>query len=46
MRAVMEAPEGAGYILGDLLVDGNPLEYGGQIAGSSEHNIRQLNIPV
>ncbi|KAF8999221.1 hypothetical protein BDZ89DRAFT_1147760 [Hymenopellis radicata] len=32
MRAVMEVPEGRGYVLGDLLVDGNPLEYGGQIA--------------
>jgi len=32
MRAVCEAPEGSNYILGDLLVNENPLEYGSQIA--------------
>jgi len=32
MRAVMEVPEGRDYVLGDLLVDGDPLEWGGQIA--------------
>jgi len=32
MRAVFEVPEGRDYVLGDLLVDGIPLKWGGQIA--------------
>ena len=35
MRAEFEVPEDKGYVLGDLTVQGLPLQYGGQLAGPS-----------
>ncbi|KAF9459656.1 hypothetical protein BDZ94DRAFT_997828 [Collybia nuda] len=32
MRAEFEIPEGQGYVLGDITVNGTPLQYGGQLA--------------
>lgn len=33
MRAEFEVPDDKEYVLGDLLVNGKSLDYGGQIAG-------------
>lgn len=33
MRGEFEVPEGKGYVLGDLIVKGKPLNWGSQIAG-------------
>ena len=32
VRAVYEVPPGTGYVVGDILIDGQPIEFGSQIA--------------
>jgi len=42
MRVVFEAPQGSGHTLSDLLVDGEPLRFGGQVAQTIRVRIRGL----
>jgi hypothetical protein len=45
VRARFEVPEGAGYVLGDLTVDGRPLEFGTQVADKVRVRIDALLAP-
>ena len=44
MRVKVQAPENANYSLSDVLVDGEPLEFGGQIAEKIRIRIRGMAI--
>ncbi|MEO5665397.1 MAG: hypothetical protein ABIR39_19185 [Nocardioides sp.] len=45
VRATFKVPEGAGYVLGDLTVDGRPLEFGSQVADKVPVRIDALLAP-
>lgn len=42
VRAVIEVPSGRGYVLGDVLIDGRAIQFGGQIADRIHMTIRAL----
>jgi hypothetical protein len=42
VRAVIEVPSDRGYTLGDVRIDGRPIQFGGQIADRIEMTIRAL----
>lgn len=42
VRAVLEVPAGKGYVLGDVLIDGRPIEFGGQVADRIQMTIRAV----
>jgi hypothetical protein len=39
---VIEVPSGRGYVLGDVLVEGRPIQFGAQIADRIQMTIRAL----
>lgn len=42
VRAVIEVPSDRGYVLGDVLIDGRAIQFGGQIADRIQMTIRAL----
>jgi len=42
VRAVLEVPSDRGYVLGDVLIDGRNIQFGGQIADRIQMTIRAL----
>ena len=42
VRAVIEVPADRGFVLGDVVIDGRPIQFGGQIADRIQMTIRAL----
>lgn len=42
VRAVLDVPSDKGYVLGDVTIDGRPIQFGGQVADRIQMTIRAL----